>query len=184
MFKLNDDLKKMLTGLAYQDAGEFLTTRDKMKLLGISPHEQDTPSSNPLKMVNRSVTHRIALISDGRGHGAPLEYAIETCSRLEGKIDLLIHGTKDIAVVTALEERIRSAGLQCQTIQLGANPVEEITQYIHNQPAIASIIAMPNDVTAKPIMDQIILGKAVSVPVPMALIDDCPSTHPTTQSAA
>jgi hypothetical protein len=184
MFKLNDDLKRILTGLAYQDAGEFLTTQDKIKLLGVSPQGSNAAPSTSLKMVKGPVTHRIALISDGRGHGAPLDYAIETCSRLEGKIDLLIHGTKEITVITALEERIRSAGLQCLTIQLGANPVDEITQYIHNQPAIASIIAMPDDITAKPIMDQIILGRGGTLPVPMALIDDCSSTRPATQSAA
>jgi hypothetical protein len=184
MFKLNDDLKRILTGLAYQDAGEFLTTRDKMKLLDPTQQQGEAATSTPLKMVKRSVTQRIALISDGRGHGAPLDYAIETCSRLEGKIDLLIHGTKNKRAITALEERIRSAGLQCQTIQLGTMPVDKIAQYIHDQPAIASIIAMPDDTTTRTIMDQIILGQSGSLPVPMVIIDDNPTTRPAKQSAA
>ncbi|MGD8912826.1 MAG: hypothetical protein PVJ68_08810, partial [Candidatus Thiodiazotropha sp.] len=81
MFKLNDDLKRILSSLAYQDAGEFLTTRDKMKVLGITPEENAAISPSPLKMVKKPITHRIALISDGRGQGAPLDYAIETCTR-------------------------------------------------------------------------------------------------------
>jgi hypothetical protein len=184
MFKLTDDLKRILTGLAYQDAGELLTTRDKIKLLGVSPQGHDAAASTPLKMVKRPVTQRIALISDGRGQGAPLDYAIETCSRIEGKIDLLIHSTKSKVVITALEERIRSAGLQYQTIQLGTLPVDEIAQHIHSQPAITSIIAMPDDATIRPIMDQFISGCGGTIPVPMVLIDDKPSNRQAEQSAA
>lgn len=184
MFKLNDDLKKILTGLAYQDAGEYLATRDKMKLLGITPQAPDTPPSPPLTMVKRPVTHHIALISDGRGHGAPLDYAIETCLQLEGTIDLLVHGATDETDTRALEERIESVGLQWQTIPLGEAPVDGIIQYIHNQPAVASIIAIPDDKTAKPIMDEIFSGRRLTMPVPLVLIDDNPTIRPAKQSAA
>ncbi|MGD9169633.1 MAG: hypothetical protein PVI97_06180 [Candidatus Thiodiazotropha sp.] len=184
MFKLNDDLKRILSSLAYQDAGEFLTTRDKMKVLGITPEENAAISPSPLKMVKKPITHRIALISDGRGQGAPLDYAIETCTRLEAKIDLLIHGSTDTADIVTLEDRIRSAGLHSQTIQLGTEPMEDIINYLHNQPSIASIIAMPDDETAKLIMDEIISGRGRSMPVPLVLIEDKASIRSTKQSAA
>lgn len=184
MFKLNDDLKKILSSLAYQDAGEYLTTRGKLKLLGIGPEPHDTAAPPPLKRVKKPVTRRIAFISDGRGHGAPLDYAIETCSRMEAMIDLLIQGSADSTHVAALEERIRAADIHCRTVRLGANPVEEIINYIQHQPSVASIVAMPDDDTAKTIMDEIVSGRGGSMPVPLVLIEDRSATPPAKQSAA
>jgi hypothetical protein len=184
MFKLCDDLKKILSSLAYQDAGEYLATRDKMKILGIKPQENDAVSPPPLKMTKKTITHRIALISDGRGQGAPLDYAIETCTRLEAKIDLLIHASAETADIAVLKDRIKSADLYCQTIQLGTEPMEDIINYLHNQPRIASIIAMPHDEIAKLIMDEIISGRGGTMPVPLVLIEDNTSIRSTKQSAA
>lgn len=184
MIKLNDELKRILSGLAYQDAGEFLSTHDKMKVLGIEAEPNDVTPSPTLKMVKKPASHRIALISDGRGHGAPLDYAIETCSRLGASIDLLIHPSVDTADITALEDRIRSAGLQCQTIRLGTKPVDAILNYIHSQPAIASIVAMPDDEAAKLMMQAMASGRGESMPVPLVLIEDRTFTQSTKQSAA
>ncbi|MET0069683.1 MAG: hypothetical protein ABW096_06550 [Candidatus Thiodiazotropha sp.] len=184
MFKLNDDLKRILSGLAYQDTGEYMTTRSKMELLGIGPEQPDAATPPPLKMVKKPVARRIAFISDGRGHGAPLDYAIETCSRMEAKIDLLIHDSADEADIALLEEQITSADLHCQTVLLGANPVEEIINYIQHQPSIASIVAMPDDDTARTIMDEIVSGRGGSMPVPLVLIEDRSTTPSAKQSAA
>jgi voltage-gated potassium channel Kch len=184
MIKLNDDLKRILSGLAYQDAGEYLSTHEKMKLLGIEAEVHDATTPPTLKMVKKPASHRVALISDGRGHGAPLDYAIETCSRLGASIDLLIHSSVDTADITALEDRIRSTGLQGQTIRLGKKPVDDILNYIHSQPAIASIVAMPDDESAKLIMQSMASGGGESIPVPLVLIEDRASTQSTKQSAA
>jgi hypothetical protein len=184
MIKLKEDLKRMLSSLAYQDAGDFLSTHEKMKLLGIEAEAHDTSAPPTLKMVKKPASHRIALISDGRGHGAPLDYAIETCARLGANIDLLIHPSVDIADITALEERTKSAGLQHQTIRLGARPVDDILNYVHSQPAIVSIVAMPDDEAAKLIMQTMACGRGESMPVPLVLIEDRTSTQSTKQSAA
>lgn len=184
MTKLSDDLKRMLTSLAYQDAGEFLSTRDKMKVLGITAKPNDASPSPALKMVSKPASDRIAFISDGRGRGAPLDYAIDTCLRLGAKIDLLIHSAVDKAEITALEDRIRSTGLYCQTIQLSEKPVNDILNYIHNQPSIASIVAMPDDEAAKQIVEEMIPGHSGRIDVPLVLIGDRSSPHPSKQSAA
>jgi hypothetical protein len=184
MIKLNDDLKRMLSSLAYQDAGEYLSTHEKMKLLGIEAEADAATTTPTLKMVKKPASQRIALISDGRGHGAPLDYAIETCSRLGASIDLLIQPSVETADINALQERIRSAGLLCQTIRLGARPVDDILNYIHNQPAIASIVAMPDDEAAKLMMQAMASGRGESIPVPLVLIEDKTNTQSTKQSAA
>ena len=77
-----------------------------------------------MHMVKKPTIHRIALISDGRGVGAPLDYAIDACSRQGAKIDLLLHGAIDAAKISSLENQIRAAGLDYHRIQLGMTPVD------------------------------------------------------------
>ncbi|MEJ2619933.1 MAG: hypothetical protein P8163_06625 [Candidatus Thiodiazotropha sp.] len=172
MFKLNDDLKRVLTGLAYQDAGEVLTTREKIKLLDNSlVADQDSSRAHP-QIIRTAVDQHIALICDGSEHGVSIDYAIETCSRLEGKMDLLIH---DLAVQTdtrALEKRILSAGIQCHSIQLGAKPMQRIQQYLWSTFPVASIIAVLNNGRIKPIIDEILSQPSGTICTPLVLIGE------------
>jgi hypothetical protein len=184
MTKLSDDLKKMLSGLACQDAGEYLSTQDKMKILGIDDEAgSDTPAPRRAR-IKRSTTHRIALISDGRGQGAPLDYAIESCARMEANIDLLIQGTVDAAKIASLEERIGNAGVGCRTIQLGSKPVEDIFNYIHNQPSLIFIVTIPENEAARLITEELIPKRGGRMPVPLVLIEDRATNHRNKQSAA
>lgn len=184
MTKLSDDLKRMLSGLACQDAGEFLSTHSKMKMLGVGD-EPGTQTALPLRaQVKKPATHRIALISDGRGQGAPLDYAIESCTRLEANMDLLIHGTVDASKIATMEERIRSAGLGCRTTQLGSKPVDDIFSYIHNQPSLIFIVTIPDNEAAKLITEELIPKRGGRMPVPLVLIEDRASNRRDKQSAA
>lgn len=123
MAKLSEELKKMLAGLAHQDAGEFLSMHDRMNVLGYGPGIREKPLAAHRKVVRRPATKRIALISDGRGLGAPLDYAIDACLRQDAQIDLLTHGAIDTESISVLEKQVQQAGLDCQHIQLGKNVV-------------------------------------------------------------
>ncbi len=184
MTNLTDDLKRILTGLAYQDAGEFLSMHDKMRTLGMGAKNRKKPVSPTHSIVNKPAIHRIALISDGRGAGAPLDYAIETCSRQGAKIDLLLHGTIDTENIATLETHIRSAGLDYNCIQLGTEPVDGIIEYVCNHPALIFLVAMPDDATAKTLIEEVIPKRGGRIPVPLVLIEDQPSVRPANQSAA
>ncbi|MET0048087.1 MAG: hypothetical protein ABW066_09905 [Sedimenticola sp.] len=175
MKKLSDNLKRMLNGLAHQDAGEFLSMREKMKVLGMGPETRTKPSPPSTNMAKKLATHRIAFISDGRGMGAPLAYAIDACSRQGAKIDLLTHGTTDIENISALENQIRAAGLDHHHIQLGVNAIDDIFNYIRNHPSLIFLVAMPDDNAAKVIIEEVIPQRGARVPVPLVLIEDRPN---------
>jgi hypothetical protein len=184
MPKLTDDLKKILAGLAQQNAGEYLPMRDKMRALGVRAAERDKPTSPPRNVVRAPTTRRIALISDGRGAGAPLEYAIESCVRQDAKIDLLTHGAADQENVSAMQKRIRTAGVECQRIQLGVKPIDGIVDYICNHPALVFLVAMPDDETAKVLIEEVIPRRGGRIPVPLVLIEERSPSRPAEQSAA
>jgi hypothetical protein len=172
MFKLNDDLKKILNGLAYQDAGEMLATREKIKYLENALGTNQAISSPPPNTISNSAEQHIALICDGREHGVSIDYAIETCSRLEGKMDLLIHDSAAQTDTRALEKRIRSAGIQCHSIQLGAKPMQRIQQYLWGTAPVASIIAVLNNKRVKPIIDEILSQPSGTICTPLVLIGE------------
>jgi hypothetical protein len=172
MFKLNDDLKKILNGLAYQDAGEMLPIRDKIKYLDNSPTAGQAISRADPQIISNAVDQHIALICDGREHGVSIDYAIETCSRLEGKMDLLIHDSAELKDTRALEMRIRSAGIHCQSIQLGAKPMQRIQQYLLGTAPVASIIAVLNNKRVKPIVDEILSQPSGTICPPLVLIGE------------
>ncbi|MBW9261492.1 MAG: hypothetical protein K1566_03565 [Candidatus Thiodiazotropha sp. (ex. Lucinisca nassula)] len=184
MKKLSDDLKRMLNGLAHQDAGEFLSMRDKLNVLGMGSETRAKSSPPPHKMAKKPTTQRIAFISDGRGLGTPLSYAIDACSRQGANIDLLIHGTTDTANISALENRIRAVGLDHHRIQLGMKPVDDVINYICNHPSLIFLVAMPDDETAKVLIEEVIPKRGGRIPVPLVLIEDRSSTSQTKQSAA
>ena len=179
--KLSNDLKKMLSGLAYQNAGEALSMREKLSVLGYDTESEDKTSAPKLSVAGKPATKRIALISDGRGLGAPLDYAIETCSRQNAKIDLLVHDLVDTANISALEYQIREAGLDCQRIHLGVNTIDDLVHYICNHPSLIFLVAMPDDAVAKILVEDVIPKRGGRIHVPMVLIEDRSSVVSTTK---
>jgi hypothetical protein len=184
MAKLSDDLKKMLAGLAHQDAGEFLSMHDKMRVLGCGPEAREKPLAAPRKVVRRPATKRIALISDGRGLGAPLDYAIDACLRQDAQIDLLVHGAIDTETISVLEKQVQQAGLDCQTIQLGVHVVDDIVEYIFDHPSLIFLVAMPDDAAARVIIEEVIPKRGGRIPVPLVLIESQSVARSHKQSAA
>ncbi|MES9885009.1 MAG: hypothetical protein ABW185_29550 [Sedimenticola sp.] len=184
MAKLSDSLKQILSGLAYQDVEDYLSMHEKMKVLGQGTESGPKPSVTKPIQIRKPATHRIALISDGRGLGAPLDYVIDACSLQSAKIDLLIHGAVDTASIAALEKQIAMAGLQHHRIQLGVNAVEDIVNYICNHSALIFMVAMPDDVTAKTLVEEVIPQRGGRISVPLVLIEDRPPMHSVKKSAA
>lgn len=184
MKSLSDALKKMLASQAHQDAGEFLSAHEKMEILGYGPETREKPSAVSRKTLKRPVTKRIALISDGRRLGAPLDYAIDACLRQDARIDLLVHGAVDTKSISLLEKQIQQAGLDCQNIRLGVNIVDDIVEYIYSQPSLIFLVAMPDDTAARILIEEVIPRHGGRIPVPLVLIEEKPAAPSIRQSAA
>ena len=184
MAKLSEGLKRMLTGLAYQDAGDFLSRSEKMKVLGNGSENRVKPMITPQKFETRRVTKRIAIISNGSGLGAPLDYAIDACLRQKAQIDLLIHGSADSENILALEKKIRNSGVSYQRIQLEVTAVNSIVDYIVKHPSLLYLIAMPDDDVARVLIEEVLPGRRRRIQVPIVLIEDQTASKLHIQSAA
>ena len=184
MKMLTENLKRVLAGLAHQDAAEFLSTGDKMKVLGAGAETEEQTREPARKIARKPAGRRIALISDGRGLGAPLDYVVDAGVRQGATIDLLIHRAVDPAAIQRIENRIRAAGLASCRIWLGMKPVDDIVTYICNHPSLILVVGMPDDDSVKVLVEEVIPKRGGRVPVPLALIEDRSSTRATEQSAA
>ncbi|NIA02699.1 MAG: hypothetical protein GWO88_00580 [Planctomycetia bacterium] len=184
MIKLTKDLKRALAALANQDAGDYLSMHDKMKVIGYGSNPDEKSFNAPRLVSNRHVKKRIALISDGSGRGTALEYAIDACKRHDAEIDLLLHDNFDVAAISVMENQISESGLYSQRILLGANGIEKIIKYASRLPSLIFMLGMSDDSIVKVLMEEIIPGRDQRFPVPLVLIDERKSSDAGKQSAA
>jgi hypothetical protein len=181
MKRLSEDLKRILTGLAYQDVGEFLPMHDKIKVLGFGANPKAKTSLPAQGMTNIPEEKRIAFITEGRGMGA-LKYATDACSRLGANIDLLLHNVLSPGITTVLINSICAANLRYNCITLKDNPVENIVEYINNHPSLILLVATRDDNIAKVLAEEVIPKRGRQFPIMLALIEDLPSNKPAKQS--
>jgi hypothetical protein len=171
MKKLGKDLKRALAALAHQDAGDYLSMNAKMDILGYDRETENKSLVSPRLVSNRIVKKRIALISNGHGLGAPLDYLIDTCKRQNTDVDLLLHGEFDNARISTLESHLFEAGIQSVRIKLGSNAINKIIKYISRQPSLVFIVGMPDDTVARMLMEEIIPSAEHRITIPLVLID-------------
>jgi hypothetical protein len=178
MAKLSDTLKRMLDGLAHQYDADYLTIHEKMEVLGVDgvgarikqPSMHQPVAVKPATL--KSTTRRIAFVSDGRGMGAPINYAIDACLRQNARIDLLVHGAVDTESLSILEKHIQQAGVDYQRIRLGMSTVDEIYDYISHHSSLIFLVAMPDDAAVKVLMEELIPRRGGRIPIPLVLIDN------------
>jgi hypothetical protein len=180
MKNIRDGIKRFFSELSFQDAdaGEFLSTYEKMKRLGVI---DDDASYKPVRVNSpdhHPVVKRIALISYGQPANRALEYAIETAVRMNSEIDLLLHGIVDVDSVNALERSISDAGVRCQSTQLGITAARSIMDYISSHPSLVFLVASPEDTAVREFLEKYLPQKKGRMPAPLVLIEDRPTSKP------
>lgn len=175
--KFGDDLKRIFSGLAYQNVGEYLTVSEKMTTLGYGASE----AAN-LTKTKRLSSRRIALISDGAGFGASLDYAIDSCLHQDAQFDLLLHGDISEEKLSVVEYRLRQAGLTFRIVRL-AN-ADAIADYTHNNASLVFLISQAGDSIARSLVDTSKPKHSRHLPVPLVFIDEKPANSELRRSAA
>ena len=173
MKKMSNDLKLALNALAYQDAPEFLSTGEKLEVLGFSNKKTRHPVKPWQHSQKIETPGRIALMADERDNNSLLEYAIDACER-QGKnthIDILLHEPINTANSIGLENCIKQVGLKYRLIQLGKKPVESLINYIQNNTASIFLIASSDDKVAKVLIEDVIPRSRERIQIPILLIE-------------
>ncbi len=174
MKKVSKGFKSMLNGLAYQDVGEFLPRREKVKTLADNAVINDEPTV----VVRRAQApgKHIALVSDGSAMGAAFEYAIDACSRQNAQLDLLIYGEMNSHEMAELKQQAQSAGIECGARQLGDNAVAALLDYTNKQPSLIYLVAKSSDIIVRELTEKCMPMSGTRIHVPLVLVDGAAAT--------
>ncbi len=184
MTKLREDIKRMLSALAYQDADEYLSSLEKMKILDDGQVIDTRRSSPARKIAKMTIRPRIALIIDGQDSGVPLAYTIDACQRQDAQVDLLLHGAIDTKSITKIENRIVQAGLDYQCIQVGVKAIDDIIDYIFSESTLIYLVATSDDVVVRELIEEVLPKRGLRIPVPLVLMNGDKSSNTKKRSAA
>ena len=182
MKRLSKDIKRMLAALGHQHAGDYLSPRQKAGIVGYAESESvaTAPAS---KVIPVPAARRVALLTDGRGEGAPLDYVIETCSRQGASVDLLVHGVVDTGHLDSLEKRLANAGISYRSSMLDLDAVAGISDYLKKHSSLLFLVAMPHDPLARRLAEELVPAREVCMPVPLVMIEDQPGRQRVPRSA-
>jgi hypothetical protein len=126
----------------------------------------------------------IALITDGTGIGAALNYTIGVSQRHGAQIDLLIHGAVDVECISDMEKQTHAADIICHQIQLYARAIEDLLKYVTENSSLMFLVASPDDSAARLLVEEVIPRRRTRMTVPLVLIDDHSFANAQTLNAA
>jgi hypothetical protein len=182
MKKLTDDIKRVLAALGNQHAGEYMMPRDKADIVGYA-RSSANQTVKRLPRATGSASRRVAFLTDGRGEGAPLDYVIELCGRQQASVDLLVHGVVDTKRVDNLKKRLDRSGITCRSSSLGIDALTGLEDYISQHQSLIFLVAMPDDLLARRLTEELIPSRELHMRVPLVMIEDQPSKQPESKSA-
>jgi hypothetical protein len=177
MSKIKAELKRALAALAYQDATDYLSESEKSRVLGVGSAGAAMPSGR-VSREDAAILHRrkrIALITDGRGDGAPTAFAADACRRQEAGLDIVLHGEGVSA--TALVRMARRLGIDPQVIKLAGDDVELFVEYVCNHPSLVYLVGISDDDLVRALAERVVPARGGRLHVPLVMIEDRPARN-------
>lgn len=151
MRKLTKELARIMKGLAFQYADDYLSAPDKLKQLGLAgqPAATDLAAAPPLTTVAR---RRIAFVTDGKGAGSAFDYVIDACQGQHADMDILIHDARDNE--RYFTDRSRRAGVTTRIIHLANTGLAALMDYVHTTPSLIYLVTSEKDLLIKQMLEQ------------------------------
>ncbi|KJR41017.1 hypothetical protein MCHI_003086 [Candidatus Magnetoovum chiemensis] len=120
MGKLNEKLDSIFASVTFAEAGEFETAREFLK----------------------SKKKVLLALKDGQADVKTLNYAVNTCKRLNTALDVLYAGTESerASISTEFIEEVRRHGIECKLIKCSGDIKEEIVKYTNANSDILYVI--------------------------------------------
>ncbi|MDH5485094.1 MAG: hypothetical protein OEY43_07675 [Gammaproteobacteria bacterium] len=182
MKKLKTDLKRMLTALAMEDSGDFLTRKKKRELLGDSlAHPSHGESIKTVDLQHRlqqtskaDAQVQVAVLFNGEQVEGVIDYALNTPHITHAKIDILAYGqSPELSKQTEqLCQRLQQAGRATQVSFLQGDMTKLYQDYRNHSPALRFMLAADNDLLAHEIINNTAYHSTTRAHVPLVLIQN------------
>ena len=173
MKQLSKELKRALNALASQDAGDFLSMREKIALLQPSaqrpPQQRIAKTQTPVKSISQ---RKIVLLDDGQLHTACIDYAVDAYRR-QGKdvqIELIVHGQRTAHSLAAIEQHIRDCGVTLKSTRMPINDLQKVAEYLRNESGLFYLVATTANEMATQMVEQLMPLSIDRLHIPVVLI--------------
>lgn len=174
--KLNAEIKRMLNALAYANAGELLTSRQKHRVIagGTSP----TPVIEP--MPTSKVGPQIGLYLGSEVSSDVMQYVMQTCTRLKHGLTVFTFQSESDAqaLLNPYQAELENARIGVQLTVLGGEPPAALVQALRKRPEIAFLICNESGYLGRSLLKGIVRQEAFPVPVVMVAANETALVQP------
>ncbi len=139
MSKLTDDIKRMLSALAFADAGEYLTLPQKDRLLKQGTSVEITAAATAERSQPARARQQVALYMGSELPADIMQYVVQTCARLKHGLTVLTFQPDSTAqaLLDPYTDILKSEGIAMQVVSLSGDPVSGLARYLRRHPEVA-----------------------------------------------
>ncbi len=142
MKALTEAVKKMLDALAHDHAGEYLTRREKTRILAQQSKANQAEETNPglETQYATSTTRRVGLYLGSELPPVVMDYVIQTCDRLQSELTVLTFESENTArlLLKSHQDALNNSGVKMKLVTLSdEQPMVGLSRYLRRHPEIA-----------------------------------------------
>jgi len=176
---LRKQIRRAWNSLSCAHAGEMLTPRQKGRLLRAEGIQEQHAAHAPRSAHNQTVALHVGDLLTTR----MVDYAVETCQRLNADLLLLAHGNSEVRN-DALEKsahRISATGIHPRIVKLTGEWKQAVSRYIRTHHEIIFLVLSAQDSNSQSLLGHGGTYRRHAFPVPLVMVDD--NVSPTLSAA-
>lgn len=174
--KLSAEIKRMLNALAYANAGELLSSRQKHRVIagGTAPAPIEAlPTSS-------KAGPQIGLYLGSELSSDVMQYVMQTCTRLKHGLTVLTFQSESEAraLLKPYQAELENARTGVQLSVLSGEPPAALVHALRKRPEIAFLICNESGYLGRSLLKGIVRQEAFPVPVVMVAANDNADVKP------
>ncbi len=140
MTKLTEELKRMLNALAFADAAEYLTPRQKTAYLNRKSAADNIVQADTTVQTQATRERRqVALYMGSELPADMMHYVVQTCGRLKHGLTVLTFQSDSTAraLLSPYADELADAEIAMRIVPLTGDPVSGLSRYLRRHPEVA-----------------------------------------------
>ena len=185
MKKLTEAVKQMLDALAFANAGEHLSMKEKTSILEEELSSIDnkvTEVAEPGLVRSNKTARRVAIYLGSELPPEVMDYVIQTCSRLQHALTVLTFQSGSTAR-TLLKPHLallEANGIDMELATLSGDPVTGLSRYLRGHPEIVFLACKDSGYLGRSYLNG--TQRKNSMPVPVVVVTTADNTSEKPQS--
>ncbi len=138
MKKLTQEIKRMLNALAYANAGDYLSLRQKARVIAGSP----VPSGKPEAPPPEAVRPQVGLYLGSELPADVMQYVVQTCARLKHGLTVLTFQSESEAraLLAPHAAALAAANIEPRVAVLAGEPPAALAHALRRRPEVAFLV--------------------------------------------